>query len=93
MEKITPNCKATFTAGAAIANVIIDTNAGMAAGYVRAEIANTYDARLAFPAQELVRIEERERPRDWRRRWIEAGGELHAGRMVALKGAPVWAAI
>ena len=75
------------------ANVIIDTNAGLAAGRVRAEIANTYGARLAFPAQELVRIEEREKPRDWRRRWTAAGGRLYAGRMVALKGAPVWVAI
>ena len=75
------------------ANVIIDTNAGMAAGYVQAEIANTYGARLAFPAQELLRIEEREKPRDWRRRWAAAGGHLYAGRMVALKGDPVWVAI
>lgn len=75
------------------ANVIIDTNASMAAGYVQAEIANTYGARLAFPAQELVRIEEREKPRDWRRKWVESGGKLCAGRMVAVKGDPIWTAI
>ena len=44
---------------AARAALIVDTNAAMAAGYARAEIANAYGARLAFPAQELVRIEPR----------------------------------
>lgn len=72
------------------ANVIIDTNAGLASGYCQAEISNTYGARLAFPAQELIRIEERVIPRDWRSRWIAAGGQLYQGRMVALKSDPVW---
>ena len=75
------------------ANVIIDTNAGMAAGYVQAELANSLGARMAFPAQELLRIEDRERKRDWMSRWTAAGGEIYAGRMVALKGDPVWTRI
>ena len=75
------------------ANVIIDTNAGMAAGYASAIEANSYGARLAFPAQELVRIEEREVPRDWRRIWTQHGGRLFDGRMIALKEDPIWAAI
>ena len=72
------------------ANVIIDTNAGLAAGYVQAEIANTYGARLAFPAQELVRIEKREQPRNWLVRWVKNGGRVYSGRMIALKGDPIW---
>ena len=72
------------------ANVIIDTNAGLAAGYAQAEIANTYGARLAFPAQELVRIERRERPRNWLVRWVKNGGRVYHGRMIALKGDPIW---
>ena len=75
------------------ANVIIDTNAGMAAGYVQAEMSNTYGARLAFPAQELIRIEDREKKRNWQRRWLDAGGHLYNGRMIALKDDPVWTAI
>ena len=75
------------------ANVIIYTNAGMAAGYASAIEANSYGARLAFPAQELVRIEEREVPRDWRRIWTQHGGRLFGGRMIALKEDPIWAAI
>ena len=75
------------------ANVIIDTNAGMAAGYVQAELANSHGARMAFPAQELLRFEERETPRDWKTRWTAAGGKLYGGRMIALKGDPIWIGI
>ena len=75
---------------AARAALIVDTNAAMAAGYARAEIANAYGARLAFPAQELVRVEPRRLPRNWPAIWQARGGTLHRGRMVALKDDPVW---
>lgn len=48
------------------------------------------DALDAAPAQELIRVEDRKAPRDWVRRWIEAGGRLYAGRMIALKTDPIW---
>jgi len=72
------------------ANVIIDTNAGLAAGQAASMQANTFGARLAFPAQELIRIESRNVERDWMRRWKANGGEVKNGRMVALKGDPIW---
>lgn len=75
------------------ANVIIDTNAGMAAGYTAAIQSNTLGARLAFPAQELIRIEERQVPRNWSARWTAAGGHLYQGRMIALKEDSVWTKI
>ena len=75
---------------AARAALIVDTNAAMAAGYARAEIANAYGARLAFPAQELVRVEPRRLPRNWPAIWQARGGTLRRGRMVALKDDPVW---
>ena len=75
------------------ANVIIDTNAGMAAGYVQAELANSHGARMAFPAQELLRFEDRDKKRDWRSRWTAAGGKFYGGRMIALKSDPVWVGI
>ena len=78
---------------AARAALIVDTNAAMAAGYARAEIANAYGARLAFPAQELVRVEPRRLPRNWPAIWQARGGTLHRGRMVALKDDPVWVRI
>lgn len=73
------------------ANVIIDTNAGLAAGYADCMRTNTYGARLAFPAQELVRVEEREKPRDWHKKWVDKGGTIYPGnRMIALKDDPIW---
>lgn len=76
------------------ANVIIDTNAGMAAGYATAIQSNSYGARLAFPAQELVRIEERQVPRSWQNIWRSHGGKIYpGGRMIALKEDPIWSAI
>ena len=75
------------------ANVIIDTNAGLASGYARLEMDSTLGARIAFPCYELVRIEERNVQRDWRSKWIAKGGRLYQGRMVALKDDPIWTAI
>ncbi|WP_146180180.1 hypothetical protein [Opitutus sp. ER46] len=46
-----------------------------------------------FPAQELIRVEEREEPRDWANRWAEAGGSFFDGRMIARKDDPVWTKI
>ena len=76
------------------AKVIIDTNAGMAAGYATAIQSNSYGARLAFPAQELIRIEERQAPRNWQNIWRSHGGKIYpGGRMIALKEDPIWSAI
>jgi len=49
--------------------------------------------RRAYPARELLRIEGRRVPRNWRLRWVEAGGRFYGGRMVALKDSPIWTAI
>nr|HPK71589.1 hypothetical protein [Vicinamibacterales bacterium] len=71
------------------AAVIADTNAGLARGYAAHVAGSTRGARLAYPAQELVRVEPREQERNWRARWTAAGGKLYSGRMVALKDDPV----
>ena len=73
------------------AKVIVDTNAGLARGYAGFVAGSTKGARMAYPAQELVRLEERRQPRDWASRFKAAGGELRGGRMVALKDDSVWA--
>ena len=44
-------------------------------------------------AQELVRVEARDEERDWAGIWHAHGGAFYDGRMVALKGDPVWVAI
>lgn len=50
----------------------------------------TADRLSQFPGWELVRIYAVTEPRDWRSRWQIAGGKYYAGRMIALKGDPVW---
>lgn len=47
----------------------------------------------AFPARELVRVEDRRDRRDWMDRWIRAGGPLPEGRMAARRDDPVWVRI
>ena len=52
------------------------------------------DRLAAFPAWELVRVEDRAAPRDWPSRWVIAGGrrggQRSGARLIALKGDPVW---
>ena len=75
--------------------LIIDTNRAQAQGYARFKRSSTGGALLAFPAQELVRIERRYEPRDWHSRWQLEGGQLYGDtrRMIALKTDPIWTAI
>lgn len=51
------------------------------------------DVLDAWPAQELVRVRESKDKRDWGRRWVDAGGSLVSGRMVALKTDGIWTRI
>lgn len=71
-------------------DVLRETNVRQARGYVQHLEATTPGALMAFPAQELVRIYDREHPRDWKARWASAGGKFYGGRMIALKSDPVW---
>ena len=72
-------------------NLIVDMNVGMARGYGQWKQGQTASVLDQWPAQELVRIEERRQHRDWINRWRNAGGRVFAGgRMVALKNDPVW---
>lgn len=48
----------------------------------------------AFPAQEFLRVESRQRWRmDWPERWRAAGGRMFGSRMIALKNSGVWTAL
>jgi hypothetical protein len=86
--------------------LVLETNQRMAQNYGRLVQGNEEDALWLFPAWELVRIYPRTVERGFRRvkdglvadpdnawetRWTTAGGELVDGRLVALKGAEVWA--
>ncbi len=74
-------------------DVLLDTNVRQARGYIQYREGCSEGALMAFPAQELVRVQAREKPRDWEERWVRAGGRFHGGRMVALKNDPIWTAI
>jgi len=74
-------------------NLIADTNTKMAHGYGNWTQGQTSAILDEFPAQELIRSGSRMVPRDWPRRWAEAGGEFFNGRMIARKDSPIWSAI
>lgn len=73
--------------------LIFDIQTARAAGHAEWKMGNDADMLDAFPAQELVRKEGRKAPREWHKRWTEAGAELVQGRMVALKTDAVWTRI
>lgn len=73
--------------------LIYDMQLRMAQGFAQRKMDLDADVLDAFPAQELVREEDRKMPRDWESRWTAAGGELIDGRMVALKTDPIWTKI
>jgi hypothetical protein len=65
-----------------------------AAEHARMVVGSDPDVLDAFPAQELVRIEDRQEPRDWLGTWRAAGGQVYdGGRMIALKDDPIWTRI
>lgn len=72
--------------------LIFEHNTEAARGYGWWKQGQDPDVLDAFPAQEFLRVESRKEPRmDWERRWTSAGGRVYGGRMIALKGDPVWA--
>ncbi|MCE0484232.1 MAG: hypothetical protein LV479_08350 [Methylacidiphilales bacterium] len=76
------------------------TDLSMARGYGQYTEGMTEGALQAFPALELIRVEDRRVPREWFEIWDDAADELgdettatsaeETGRMVAVKGDPIW---
>lgn len=72
-------------------DAILETNEAQARGWIEHAQGMSAGAFAAFPAQEFLRIENREKPRqDWPQRWAMAGGRIFGGRKIALKDDPVW---
>ena len=72
-------------------DLILQQNVRAARGYGKWAADMDPDRLDLWPAQELVRVFARRVPRGtWRQRWVEAGGKLHGGRMIALKTDPIW---
>lgn len=74
-------------------NLQLKTNVESAQGFGNFLQGQAEGALDAFPAQELFRAEDREEPRNWPTRWMQAGGQIFNGRMIALKSDAVWEAI
>ncbi len=74
-------------------NLILKMNTDAAYGYGQHVQANDPDLIDLWPCQELVRIESRKEEREWKERWVRAGGKLYSGRMIARKDAVIWTAI
>lgn len=74
-------------------NLQLRMNVESAQGYGQFLQGQAEGAIDAYPAQELYRAEDREEPRNWPTRWMQAGGQIFGGRMIALKNDPIWSAI
>lgn len=70
--------------------LIFDMQTRQAQNYAKHKAGMDPDVLDAAPAQELIRVRQARAPRDWKRRWQDAGGRLIDGRMIALKTDPVW---
>lgn len=73
--------------------LIFDINQQQAQEYARWKAEQDPDILDAFPAQELIRLEDRTVPRLWRNRWVAAGGRIFNGRMIAPKSSTIWSNI
>lgn len=85
-------------------NLVLKTNKQMAEGYGSWRQGQDATILEAYPAQELVRMEDRKEKRTWRERWRAAGGKVYPGttpglpledgmsegRLIALKDDEVW---
>ena len=74
-------------------NLILDTNLQQAQGYGQALQGAQVDVLDQWPAQELIRVRDSVKERDWPARWLAAGGQFYGTRMIALKSDPIWRAI
>jgi len=70
-----------------------DTNLKMKHGYRQFIESQDADLLDVWPCQELLEDEVCNEPCNWPERWVQAGGKLYAGRMIARKDDPIWLAI
>src|ERR1039457_231897 len=71
-------------------DVVVKTNTDLVCGYRSFVQGMDPEVLDAYPARELVHIKNGTEPYDWKTRWVESGGQIHGGRMIALKNDPVW---
>lgn len=74
-------------------NLILKQNVESAQGFGNFLQGQAEGALDLWPAQELFRAEDRMEPRNWPTIWMQAGGQIFGGRMIALKNDPIWTEI
>jgi hypothetical protein len=74
-------------------DLVLTQNAESAFGYGQFLQGQDPAVLEEWPAQELFRAEDRKEPRAWPTRWMQAGGQIFDGKMIALKSDPIWSAI
>ena len=73
---------------------LAELNRALSSGRNRYLSHITEGAFAAYPGCELVKFKTGvESGIDWKKRWVEAGGRLYDGRMVARIDDPIWAKI
>src|SRR6266404_7965781 len=71
-------------------DMAIKINAAMVRGHRNFAKGLDPESLNAYPARELVQVEIGSEPYDWNARWTQSGGQMHGGRMIALRNDPVW---
>jgi hypothetical protein len=72
-------------------NLIVETQRALMRGAGQQMRGQSAERIAVAPAWELVRVLPVMEPRDWPSRWVIVGGTLaDGGRMIALKGDPIW---
>lgn len=72
-------------------NLILETQRDLLRGRSLQIRHSTPTLLYRYPAWELIRVATVDAPRDWQARWKIASGQLvDGGRMIALKGDPIW---
>jgi len=71
-------------------DLIVRTQTELMQGAGQQLRGQTPERLRAAPAWELIRVIPVSAPRDWKSRFEQVGGKLTQGRIIALKGDPVW---
>jgi hypothetical protein len=71
-------------------DVLLKVNTDLVCGYRSFVQGMDPEVLDAYPARELVHVKGGPELCNWKIRWVELGGQIHSGRMIALKNDPVW---
>ena len=70
-----------------------NTDDNLKMGYRQFLSENDPDLLDLWPCQELIPVEAQKEVLNWPECWVQAGGKLYAGRMIARKDSAVWTSL